>query len=114
MFVLAGWQDDDLPQFAEIHDILVINNVCFLHLHDYTTAGIDRHVHSYVIKRTENEELLALFELNGHPPTVAHFNANTIYVTLRSQVVRVVCTHLRPADVTSKDCNYQSYVHIVY
>ena len=60
MFVLAGWQEDDLPQFADIKDIMVINAVCFLHVQTYITTGIDRHVHSYVITKTDSEDLLTL------------------------------------------------------
>ena len=30
MFVLIGWQDDDLPQFGEIKYIFIVNSTYFL------------------------------------------------------------------------------------
>lgn len=89
MFVLAGWQNDDLPQFAEINDILIVNTVCFLLVRAYTTAGISRHVHSYIVVKTDDKYLLTLTELNGNPPTAAHFISNNIYITLRSHVMKI-------------------------
>ena len=89
IFILIGWQEDDLPQFGEIKDILVINCTYFLLVRVYMTLGIDRHVHSYVVKSKRDEEnILSLSELPGYPPTVGHSLDRQLYITLRSHIIK--------------------------
>ena len=87
MFILIGWQDDDLPQFGEIKDIFVINSTHFLLVRVYMTMGIDRHVHSYVIKRKNEENIKLLSELPGYP-VVGHSLNRQLYITLRTHVIK--------------------------
>ena len=90
MFVIIGWQEDDLPLFGEIRDILIINFTYFLLVKVYMTVGIDRHVHSYVIKnRRDEENILSLSELPGYPSAVGHSVNRELYVTLRSHVMKI-------------------------
>ena len=87
MFILTGWQDDDLPQFSEITGILVVNSVFYLSVRVYTCLGIDRHVHSYVIERTYQEDVVLLHELYGYPPVLAHSVHRQLFITLKSHMV---------------------------
>ena len=88
MFILTGWQEDDLPQFGEIKDFLVINSTYFLLVRVYMTMGINRHVHSYVKSKRDEENILSLSELPGYPPAVGHSLNRQLYITLRSHVIK--------------------------
>jgi hypothetical protein len=88
MFILTGWQDDDLPQFSEIKDILITNSTYYLSVRIYTTIGIARHFHSYMIKRTNEEDILSLNKLQGYPPMVGHSMNRQLYITLRSHIIK--------------------------
>lgn len=39
-FVIKGWQDDDLPQFGQIKDILVVNETALFHVKQLELTGI--------------------------------------------------------------------------
>ena len=88
MFILTGWQDDDLPQFSEIKDILITNSTHYLLVRIYTTIGIHRHFHSYIIKGTNTEDILPLNKLQGYPPMVGRSINRQLYITLRSHVIK--------------------------
>ena len=49
-FLLTGWQDDDLPLFSRIDDMLVVNGNPFLVVVHHDILGISRHVHSFSIR----------------------------------------------------------------
>lgn len=89
-YVVAGWQDDDLPVFGCIQDILVLNNCAMLEVLQYNTEGIDRHYHSYVLKNSNEKALIWLSDLIDFHPLQAHrLNNGYIYITVRSHIERV-------------------------
>ena len=89
-YVVTGWQDDDLPIFARIQDILVVYHRALLEVLQYTTEGIDRHYHGYTIKRSNNKVLLWLSDLvNFHPLQAHHLNNGYSYINLRSHIEKV-------------------------
>ena len=87
MFILIGWQDDDLPQFGEITDLLAIASNHFIAVKVYNTEGLDRHVHSYVILSTDKLDLISLCELSSYSPTVCH-SVHRLYVTTKCQLIK--------------------------
>ena len=52
------------------------------------TMGIDRHVHSYVIKRKDEENIKLLSELPGYP-VVGHSLNRQLYITLRTHTEKM-------------------------
>lgn len=84
------WQDDDLPIFGKIQDILVINKKVLFSVLHHTTSGIDQHYHSFVVVRTEEVSLFWLHEIVDEQPLRAHvlFNGN-LYITLRSHIEKL-------------------------
>lgn len=85
--MLIGWQDDDLPQFGEITDLLAITSTHLMAVKVYSTEGLDRHVHSYVIQSTDRLNLISLCELSVYPPTVCH-SVHRLYVTTKSNLIK--------------------------
>lgn len=86
-YVLIGWQDDDLPRFGRIDEILVIKgNVMFI-VHQCETVVIERHFHSFLIK---NEHTIGLYwysELFDFQSFQGHVVGNShLYITFRSQI----------------------------
>ena len=55
-YVLIGWQEDDLPLFGLIEDILVINGCALFKVIKYATLKIDRHYHSFHIKKSSDQD----------------------------------------------------------
>ena len=70
-YVLIGWQDDDLPLFGRVHDILVFESSVSFKVRKYETLGINRHYHSFCIKKRcdyslyWNSELLDYYPYQG-------------------------------------------------
>ena len=55
----------DAPQFGKIYDILIFDKeAAVLCVHLYLTDGIDYHYHSYVIKETDNDEVICVNDKN--------------------------------------------------
>ena len=85
--MLIGWQDDDLPLFGHINDIVVVNGSVLFLVHKYETIGIDRHYHSYCIQKKCNSDLYWLSELVDYYPYQGHALQNgCIYITFRSYI----------------------------
>ena len=81
-FVLSGWQEDDLPQFSKIDDLIYIQGVAFILATCYHTVGIDHHYHIYVISSTGCSTVMALTEADSHPPVIAKVLSSGIYIAL--------------------------------
>ena len=90
-YVLVGWQDDDLPLFGRIHEILVINSTALFQVCKYTTLGIDRHYHSFCIEKQSNTAFYWLSELVDYYPYEGHVLLNgCLYVTFRSHIPKYI------------------------
>ena len=57
-FVHSGWQEDDLPFFGKISDIIIIAGSSLLYVEKYNTQGINAHVSAYLISRSHCSQLL--------------------------------------------------------
>jgi len=88
-FVLTGWQDDDLPQFSKIDDLIYIQSVAIIVATQYHTVGIDRHYHSYLIAITRCKSVIPLTNVNSHPPVNVRVLPSGMHLTLRYHVLNV-------------------------
>ena len=52
--IWCGYQQDELPEFGKLCDIMKIQSQVFFNLNLYVTNGIDRHYNSFVIESTTN------------------------------------------------------------
>ena len=52
--MLCGWQDDDLPAFALIKDVVVVTGCPLLVLEMFRTDGINNHLLAYLIMPTKH------------------------------------------------------------
>ena len=88
-FVLIGWQqDDDLPLFGKITDLLRIQDVPILIVTQHETLGIDRHYHSYLLKLTHLKRVVPVNDLDqSHPPVNGQLLSSGLYVSLHSFVL---------------------------
>lgn len=57
-YVITSWQDDDLPQFGRIEDIIVVEGAVYFKIACTVTVGIDRHFHSFVIRSKNNTQII--------------------------------------------------------
>ena len=85
--LLIGWQADDLPSFGRVDHIVVFQDrVMFLVLVHFT-IGIERHFHSYVIRRTSESAAFWYSDLADKMPYRAHLLQNgRLYITVRSHI----------------------------
>lgn len=86
-YVLIGWQEDDLPLFGLIEDILVLNGRTAFKVIKYLTSEIDRHYHSFHIKKTSDRDFCWLSKLVDHHTFQGHVLLNSkLYITFRSHI----------------------------
>ena len=92
-FVLTGWQDDGLPGFSKIIELLSLQNFAFISVIKYTTVGISQHYHSYVLSPTCHKSVVPLTQeyINLHPPVNVRVFSTGVYLTLRYHIVNT-CT----------------------
>ena len=94
--ILCGVQDDDLPLFGSVDEIIAFKGQAFLSLSLFFTRGIDHHYHSYVVVlgqqkqlfplNDDNEYLGLLSPINKHP---VENTLGTFYVVSKAIVVRL-------------------------
>lgn len=81
--MVVGYQDDDLPKFGMIEELLSVKGIVFVALTMYINEGIYSHYHSYVVGRTCQKKLMLIKELDGHPPTIGHTSSSQqVYILL--------------------------------
>ena len=86
-YVLVGWQDDDMPKFGRVDDILVVKGQAFFTVSVYHAFGIDLHYHSYCIQDTSSCEVILVSQIQSLCPNTfrAHEYSNGhLYITSRS------------------------------
>ena len=86
-YLLVSWQDDDLPIFGCINVIGTVSGYVMFCLTVYQTLGIERHYHSFVVKRTIYIAIYYLSELPDYHSYQAHQLLNGhLYITFQSHV----------------------------
>lgn len=86
-YILIGWEDDDLPRFGCIQDILFVDNEALFQVLEYKTLGIDRHYHSFCVKQSNVQSIYWLRELPDHHSFQSHRLSNhSLYITFRSHI----------------------------
>ncbi len=84
-FLLGGFQEDDLPFFVKINDLVVAStSIPIVAVDMYRTEGINCHIASYLIKRTNEQSLLLLSSLRYKNPLYPHSYGGDLYIILRS------------------------------
>lgn len=95
-FVLIGCQqDDDLPLFGKIDDLLHVQNVPILIIIQCETLGIEHHYHSYLLRLTHHKLVIPVTHLDHSLPSVdCHVFSSGMYVSLRCFVLNTSTTQM--------------------
>lgn len=86
-FVHKGFQEDDLPVFGKILDIIVIaGSTSLLQLEVYQTMGINSHLSAFQVSRTNLKTIVLLSRLYNKHRYCAHSckSDSSTYITMRS------------------------------
>jgi hypothetical protein len=86
-FVHYGFQDDDLPLFGKIREVIVLaGSTCLFELDVYNTKGINSHVASYQVLRTNHTAVVLLSHIDDKRSYYAHtyLGDSRQYITMRS------------------------------
>lgn len=91
-YVLCDWQDDDLPMFALIKDIIVVAECPLLALEKFTTEGINNHLLSHLITPTQYVFVRKVSSLPHKDPMSAHFYPGDggLYITMKCHVQKTI------------------------
>ena len=57
---MCGFQDNNLPSFGKIENVLEIKKHCFLHAKLFFTKGLHHHYNSYIVEQTCNNLLVSV------------------------------------------------------
>lgn len=90
---MVGFQDDDLPSFGKIKDIILASgSTPLLALEVYRTEGINTHIAAYQIFRTNSTAIILLSNLFNKTIYYAHsyIGDGKTYIALRAHVPIVV------------------------
>jgi hypothetical protein len=86
-FLVVGWQDNDLPEFGKIEQLMMVSHVPIAALTLYDTQGIDRHYHSYAVSSTSQVKIIGIEQFEGYPPVIGHYiNSQSQYIVVRTCV----------------------------
>lgn len=87
-FVLCSWQEDDLPRFGQIRDMIVITGTPILAVKLYNTLGINNHLLSYAITSTLQSSVISLSNLVHFQPLSAHTccGDSNVYIAMRFDI----------------------------
>jgi len=89
-YVLFGWQEEDVPIFGHIQYVAVFNNNPTFGVVKYYVLGIDRHYHSFIIKKTSEVATYWLSELVDYQPLQAHLLRNgCTLITFHSHIENI-------------------------
>ncbi len=89
-YLQVGWQDNDLPLFGKVLDVVVISRTPLVSVQVHCTEGINLHIQTYQIVPIGETKLLLLSRLHNKVVYYAHiFSGNRkLYITMRSMVSR--------------------------
>ena len=87
---MYGWQNDDLPQFARIRDIIMVVECPLLVLDTFITQGINNHLLSYLIKGTRHVFIIRVSSLVVRDTFMAHTypGDGNLYIAMKYHVER--------------------------
>ena len=87
-YIIIGKQeDDDLPVFSKILDIITIVDYPVVEVTVFRTVGLQNHLLSYQIENTLSSCCISLRKLAEHRPYMAHtFDDGNLYITVKSHV----------------------------
>ena len=87
--MICGFQEDDLPTFGRIDEILVITATPIFSLRLFTTLGLNNHLLSYAIERMHKTSLILLSQLVHQEPLTSHQRTgdDNVYITLRFHLI---------------------------
>lgn len=90
-YVHCGFQNNDLPEFAKIIDILVVHGAPLLYLKLYETEGINNHLMAYSIICTHKTTLVHLPTLQNREIYDAHtyITDKRLYIAMRAYVLQI-------------------------
>lgn len=90
--MLCGWQDDDLPIFAQVRDIIVVSECPLFVLEKFTTDGINNHLLSYLILPTRDIFVMKVSSLPMRDPLTTHLypGDNNLYIALKYHVPKIL------------------------
>ncbi len=71
-YLIVSWQEDDLPLFGKVEDIVVIEEKALFCVSKYQTHGFDHHFHCYVITKVEERLSCWLSDIIDYQPLKAH------------------------------------------
>lgn len=85
-FVHLGWQQNDLPEFGKIFDILIIAEFPFVYVERYKSLGINEHILGYLIEHTYVNSCIYMSELPYKNTVDAHsyMGDGGLYVVMKS------------------------------
>ncbi len=88
------WQDDDVPVFGMITDIIVVtvgtDNIIFFKVQEYTTLGIDHHYHSYLIEGISSSyTFIQPSEMKNYHPFKSHLKNGYEHIAFHSHIMKV-------------------------
>lgn len=86
--MISGFQDDDLPAFARIDDIILIAATPVLSVCVFKSEGINNHLQCYAIKNAHQTAFILLTQLLLSEPLSPHqvIGDNNTYIALRTYV----------------------------
>ena len=88
-FVLIGFQDDDLPYFGKIRDILMICGTPLFVIANFKTVCLYSHLSAYEVMQTNNESVVLITELTSRQPYYSHLYVGDCqtYIAMKSNVI---------------------------
>lgn len=88
-YVHCGWQDNDLPQFAKIQDIIVVEEHPVLYVQKFQTIGIHSHLLAYQLSCMYSHTLLMVSSLYNKNTFSAHtfIGDGKLYITVKNNDV---------------------------
>ena len=87
--MICGKQNDDLPVFGRIKEILVIHDRAMFHVEKYLTTGIDNHLMCHAIAHTHKLCIIHASDAADSYPYSAHtfIGDGHLYIAMRSEVL---------------------------
>ena len=90
-FLQYGWQENDLPWFVKIKDIMVVGDCPLIAVGSYRTEGINNHLLAYLISSTHEKFIVNPSQLQNTQPLYAHtyIGDGGLYIAMRAHVENV-------------------------
>ena len=90
-FIIVGFQQDDLPKFSKIDEILLIGDNPLVLTTEYNTNGIMHHYHSYSITSDKIQREFHLKDIVDPRPLITHTIRDVsnyhLHISIRSTAV---------------------------